>query len=191
MEVEHEAQYVVEQILRLRDASDAAAAGGGHKSPSPAPPHCSALQTNAQSMAFERRLVREGVPPSRRSALSYARKVRDAIAYLQLPLQRHRLARARDQRAAPRHWSGRPRVAARGERSTASASGNRRMVRHARRRGELKAPDAAADVRHGGVCSNGGAKLRKPVMDSCEAPTNSSALSWRRERCGAAGGGGA
>ena len=85
---DHEAEYVVDEILRIRDmalAANAAASSDGKKQPDP-PSMAVLYRTNTQSMAFERRLVREGVPYVLAAQRSfYARKeIRDLLAYLQL-----------------------------------------------------------------------------------------------------------
>lgn len=87
-DAEHEAEFVVDQILRLRDrpatlAPPPAGAASGYAEP---PSIAILYRTNAQSMAFERRLVREGVPYVLAAQRSfYARKeIRDALSYLRL-----------------------------------------------------------------------------------------------------------
>ena len=86
----HEAQHIVDEILRLRDHAMSAAAsgskGGRGKGAAKLPSIAILYRTNTQSMAFERRLVREGVPYVLAAQRSfYQRKeIRDALAYLQL-----------------------------------------------------------------------------------------------------------
>jgi DNA helicase-2/ATP-dependent DNA helicase PcrA len=80
---EHEAEYVVDEILRLRGTIPLPTSAGE----APVVPSIAILyRTNAQSMTFERRLVREGVPYVLAAQRSfYARKeIRDALAYMRL-----------------------------------------------------------------------------------------------------------
>ncbi len=85
-DAEQEADFVVGQILRLRDGLSLRADAPPLRKPAGPPSVAILYRTNAQSMAFERRLVREGVPYVLAAQRSfYARKeVRDALSYLRL-----------------------------------------------------------------------------------------------------------
>ena len=85
-DAEQEADFVVDQILRLRDGLSLRANTPPTRARAKPPSIAILYRTNAQSMAFERRLVREGVPYVLAAQRSfYARKeVRDALSYLRL-----------------------------------------------------------------------------------------------------------